>query len=158
MTLVRVEYNEVILGDSSKTDVLPNGTASYNFTTSFECSPDEPDSLDNIVQKPVLCKYLMPKLPPRGDHADLLCPLQESLDKNSLPQQPWGGPSTAVALAASWENPLSGGLCSSVLLALSAMGDDAGVCASADTDLLQPLNCWSEAVRETLPAPRSFSL
>lgn len=91
MTLVRVEYNEVILGDSSKTDVLPNGTASYNFTTSFECSPDEPDSLDNIVQKPVLCKYLMPKLPPRGDHADLLCPLQESLDKNSASAAALGG-------------------------------------------------------------------
>ncbi|XP_072734701.1 cilia- and flagella-associated protein 70 isoform X4 [Ciconia boyciana] len=54
VTLVRVEYNGAILGDSSKTDVLPNGTANYNFTTSFECSPDGPNSLDDIVQKPVL--------------------------------------------------------------------------------------------------------
>ncbi|NWR66948.1 CFA70 protein, partial [Bucorvus abyssinicus] len=54
VTLVHVEHNGAILGESSKTDVLPNGTANYNFTTSFECSPEEPDSLDDIVQKPVL--------------------------------------------------------------------------------------------------------
>ncbi|NWS60310.1 CFA70 protein, partial [Chunga burmeisteri] len=54
VTLVRVEYNGAILGDSSKTDVLPNGTANYNFTTSFDCSSDGPDSLDDIAQKPVL--------------------------------------------------------------------------------------------------------
>ncbi|NXS66696.1 CFA70 protein, partial [Pandion haliaetus] len=54
VTLVRAEYNGVILGDSSKTDVLPDGTANYNFMTSFECSPDGPNSLDDIVQKPVL--------------------------------------------------------------------------------------------------------
>ncbi|KAM9261466.1 LOW QUALITY PROTEIN: cilia- and flagella-associated protein 70 [Cariama cristata] len=54
VTLVRAEYNGVILGDSSKTDVLPNGTANYNFTTSFDCSSDGPNSLHDIAQKPVL--------------------------------------------------------------------------------------------------------
>ncbi|XP_010288865.1 PREDICTED: tetratricopeptide repeat protein 18, partial [Phaethon lepturus] len=54
VTLVRAEYNGAILGDSSKTDVLPNGTANYNFMTSFECSPDGPNSFDDIAQKPVL--------------------------------------------------------------------------------------------------------
>ncbi|NWS74246.1 CFA70 protein, partial [Crotophaga sulcirostris] len=53
-TLVHVEYNGETLGDSSKTDVLPDGTANYDFLTSFECSPDGPNSLDDIVQKPVL--------------------------------------------------------------------------------------------------------
>ncbi|NXU58731.1 CFA70 protein, partial [Turnix velox] len=53
-TLVYVEYNGVILGESSKTDVLPDGTASYNFTTSFEYSPDGPNSLVVIAQKPVI--------------------------------------------------------------------------------------------------------
>ncbi|NWX12458.1 CFA70 protein, partial [Aegotheles bennettii] len=53
-TSVCVEYNKVILGNSPKTEVLPNGTADYNFTTSFECSPDGPISLDDIAQKPVL--------------------------------------------------------------------------------------------------------
>uniref|UniRef100_A0A6G1RWX9 Cilia and flagella associated protein 70 n=1 Tax=Hypotaenidia okinawae TaxID=2861861 RepID=A0A6G1RWX9_9GRUI len=54
VTVVCVEYNGAILGDSSRTDVLPNGTAHYNFTTSFECSPDGPNSWGDIVQKPVL--------------------------------------------------------------------------------------------------------
>ncbi|NWS20680.1 CFA70 protein, partial [Pachyramphus minor] len=54
VTLVRVEYNGAVLGDSSKVDVLPDGTANYNFTTSFECSPDGPNSLDVIAQKPLL--------------------------------------------------------------------------------------------------------
>ncbi|PKU30859.1 tetratricopeptide repeat protein hypothetical protein [Limosa lapponica baueri] len=53
-TLVRVEYNGAMLGDSSKTDVLPDGTASYDFVTSFECNPDGPNSLADIAQKPVL--------------------------------------------------------------------------------------------------------
>uniref|UniRef100_A0A8C3PME7 Uncharacterized protein n=1 Tax=Calidris pygmaea TaxID=425635 RepID=A0A8C3PME7_9CHAR len=53
-TLVRVEYNGAILGDSSKTDVLPDGTASYDFVTSFECNPNGPNSLADIAQKPVL--------------------------------------------------------------------------------------------------------
>ncbi|NWW46405.1 CFA70 protein, partial [Pedionomus torquatus] len=57
-TLVRVEYNGVILGDSPKTDVLPDGTANYNFVTSFECSPNGPNSLANIAQKPVLCTVM----------------------------------------------------------------------------------------------------
>lgn len=64
VTLVRVEYNGAVLGESPKTDVLPNGRAEYNFSTSFECSPDGPNSLDVIVQKPLLCKYLVPDLPP----------------------------------------------------------------------------------------------
>ncbi|XP_040430395.1 cilia- and flagella-associated protein 70 isoform X1 [Cygnus olor] len=53
-TLVRVEYDGVILGDSSTIQVLPNGTASYNFTTSFEYHPDGPNSLVDVAQKPVL--------------------------------------------------------------------------------------------------------
>ncbi|NXS22482.1 CFA70 protein, partial [Mystacornis crossleyi] len=58
VTLVRVEYNGAVLGDSPKTDVLPNGTAKYDFSTSFECSPDGPNSLDVIVQKPLLLTVL----------------------------------------------------------------------------------------------------
>ncbi|XP_040539161.1 cilia- and flagella-associated protein 70 isoform X8 [Gallus gallus] len=54
ITLVRVEYNGVILGDSSKADVSPNGMANYNFTTSFEYSTDGPNSWVDIAQKPAL--------------------------------------------------------------------------------------------------------
>ncbi|NXA69237.1 CFA70 protein, partial [Mohoua ochrocephala] len=58
VTLVRVEYNGAVLGDSPKTNVLPDGTAEYDFSTSFECSPDGPNSLDVIVQKPLLLTVL----------------------------------------------------------------------------------------------------
>ncbi|NXQ04962.1 CFA70 protein, partial [Vidua macroura] len=58
VTLVRVEYNGAVLGDSSKTDVLPDGTAEYDFSTSFECSPDGPNTLDVLVQKPLLLTVL----------------------------------------------------------------------------------------------------
>ncbi|RMC17873.1 hypothetical protein DUI87_05542 [Hirundo rustica rustica] len=58
ITLVRVEYNGAVLGDSSKTGVLPDGTAEYDFSTSFECSPDGPNSLDVLVQKPLLLTVL----------------------------------------------------------------------------------------------------
>ncbi|NXL87217.1 CFA70 protein, partial [Alectura lathami] len=54
VTFVRVEYNGVVLGDSSNTDVLPNGTANYNFTASFEYSVDGPNSWVDIAQKPAL--------------------------------------------------------------------------------------------------------
>ncbi|KFQ25199.1 Tetratricopeptide repeat protein 18, partial [Merops nubicus] len=54
VTLVRVEHKGAILGDSSTADVLPDGTANYHFMTSFECSPDGPISLDDVVQNPLL--------------------------------------------------------------------------------------------------------
>ncbi|XP_064581526.1 cilia- and flagella-associated protein 70 isoform X4 [Zonotrichia leucophrys gambelii] len=57
-TLVRVEYNGAVLGDSSKTHVLPDGTAEYDFSSSFEYSPEGPNSLDILVQKPVLLTLL----------------------------------------------------------------------------------------------------
>ncbi|NXS98316.1 CFA70 protein, partial [Jacana jacana] len=53
-TLVCVEYNGAILGESPETDVLPDGTATYNFVTSFECSPSGPNSLADIAQNPLL--------------------------------------------------------------------------------------------------------
>ncbi|XP_064009315.1 cilia- and flagella-associated protein 70 [Pogoniulus pusillus] len=53
-TLVRVEFKGSVLGDSSKADVSPDGTANYNFLSSFECSSAGPISLDDLVQQPVL--------------------------------------------------------------------------------------------------------
>ncbi|XP_030085475.2 cilia- and flagella-associated protein 70 isoform X1 [Serinus canaria] len=57
-TLVRVEYNGAVLGDSPKTNVLTDGTAEYDFSTSFEYCPDGPNSLDVLVQKPLLLTLL----------------------------------------------------------------------------------------------------
>lgn len=111
ITLVRAEYNRVILGDSSKTDVLPNGTANYNFMTSFVCSPSGPNSLDDVAQKPVLCKYLMPNLPLWRwvlSAAPLCLPTAGvTRSRIALQQQRWGDLSTSVPISASWKNPLS---------------------------------------------------
>jgi hypothetical protein len=52
---VRVEYGPTLLGESSKIETTKDTrVADYNFTTSFECSFDEPYSLDGICQKPVV--------------------------------------------------------------------------------------------------------
>ncbi|XP_028916853.1 cilia- and flagella-associated protein 70 isoform X1 [Ornithorhynchus anatinus] len=53
VTFVRAEYNNVILGDSAKITVSPEGVAKYNFTSSFEYSLEGPNSLDDIAHKPV---------------------------------------------------------------------------------------------------------
>ena len=54
-SLVRVEYGPTLLGESSKIETTKdNRVADYNFTTSFECSLDEPYSLDGICQKPIV--------------------------------------------------------------------------------------------------------
>ena len=63
-SLVRVEYGPTLLGESSKIETSKdNRVADYNFTTSFECSLDEPYSLDGICQKPivVIIAEVMPK-------------------------------------------------------------------------------------------------
>ena len=54
---MRVEYGQTLLGESSKIETTKDTkTADYNFTTSFECSFDEPYSFDGICQKPVVGK------------------------------------------------------------------------------------------------------
>ncbi|XP_061455849.1 cilia- and flagella-associated protein 70 isoform X3 [Rhineura floridana] len=54
VTFVRVEYNSVVLGDSSKVDASPGGSVRYNFATTFDCHPEGPHSLDDIAHKPLL--------------------------------------------------------------------------------------------------------
>lgn len=118
VTLVRVEYNGAVLGDSCQTQVLPDGTANYNFTTSFECSPSGPNSLDSIVQNLVLCKYLTLNLPPWRWVLSAAPPCLPAAgvtrSRIALQQQCWrGGLSTSVPISASWKSPLS---CWTVLL------------------------------------------
>uniref|UniRef100_A0A8D2PMR2 Uncharacterized protein n=1 Tax=Zosterops lateralis melanops TaxID=1220523 RepID=A0A8D2PMR2_ZOSLA len=108
ITSVRVEYNGAVLGDSPKISVLPEGTAEYNFSTSFECSPDGPNTLDVLVQKPVLLTLLevVPKdkkkpekITPLGQAVVDLLPLLQgtTLNSTTLPlfpqlilRDPWG--------------------------------------------------------------------
>uniref|UniRef100_A0A8B9ZLX9 Cilia and flagella associated protein 70 n=1 Tax=Anas platyrhynchos TaxID=8839 RepID=A0A8B9ZLX9_ANAPL len=78
-TLVRVEYNGVILGDSSTIQVLPNGTANYNFTTGFEYSPDGPNSLVDIAQKPVLLTVIEASQKQKKQKEEKVLPLGQAV-------------------------------------------------------------------------------
>ncbi|XP_003509557.1 cilia- and flagella-associated protein 70 isoform X1 [Cricetulus griseus] len=53
VTFVRAEFNQTVLGDSPKITVSPEGTAKYNFTSSFELNPDGGITLDDLAHKPL---------------------------------------------------------------------------------------------------------
>ncbi|XP_069315985.1 cilia- and flagella-associated protein 70 isoform X2 [Eulemur rufifrons] len=53
VTFIRAEFNQVVLGDSAKITVSPEGTAKYNFTCSFEFNPEGGITLDDLARKPV---------------------------------------------------------------------------------------------------------
>ena len=55
LSLVRVEYGQTLLGESGKIETTKDTRiAEYNFSTSFECTFDEPYCFDGICQKPVV--------------------------------------------------------------------------------------------------------
>ncbi|KAM5236530.1 cilia- and flagella-associated protein 70 isoform 2-T2 [Ctenodactylus gundi] len=53
VTFIRAEFNHVVLGDSAKITVSPDGTAKYNFTSSFEFSSEGGITLYDLAHKPV---------------------------------------------------------------------------------------------------------
>ncbi|XP_057386438.1 cilia- and flagella-associated protein 70 isoform X3 [Balaenoptera acutorostrata] len=53
VTFIRAEFDQVVLGDSAKITVSPEGTAKYNFTCSFEFNPEGGVTLDDLAHKPV---------------------------------------------------------------------------------------------------------
>nr|XP_030718438.1 cilia- and flagella-associated protein 70 isoform X2 [Globicephala melas] len=53
VTFIRAEFNQVVLGDSAKIAVSPEGTAKYNFTCSFEFNPEGGVTLHDLAHKPV---------------------------------------------------------------------------------------------------------
>uniref|UniRef100_A0A671FFW7 Cilia and flagella associated protein 70 n=1 Tax=Rhinolophus ferrumequinum TaxID=59479 RepID=A0A671FFW7_RHIFE len=53
VTFIRAEFNQVVLGDSAKITVSPEGSAKYNFTSSFELNPEGGITLDDLAHKPV---------------------------------------------------------------------------------------------------------
>uniref|UniRef100_A0A8D2HKA7 Cilia and flagella associated protein 70 n=1 Tax=Urocitellus parryii TaxID=9999 RepID=A0A8D2HKA7_UROPR len=53
VTFVRVEFNQVTLGDSAKITVSSEGTAKYNFTSSFEFNPEGGITLNDLAHNPV---------------------------------------------------------------------------------------------------------
>ncbi|XP_074230288.1 cilia- and flagella-associated protein 70 isoform X5 [Camelus bactrianus] len=53
VTFIRAEFNQVVLGDSAKITISPEGTAKYNFTSSFEFNPEGGITLEDLAHKPV---------------------------------------------------------------------------------------------------------
>uniref|UniRef100_A0A8D1B4Y5 Cilia and flagella associated protein 70 n=2 Tax=Sus scrofa TaxID=9823 RepID=A0A8D1B4Y5_PIG len=53
VTFIRAEFNQVVLGDSAKITISPEGTAKYNFTSSFEFNTEGGITLDDLAHKPV---------------------------------------------------------------------------------------------------------
>ncbi|XP_060060633.1 cilia- and flagella-associated protein 70 isoform X2 [Erinaceus europaeus] len=74
VTFIRAEFNNVILGDSAKVTVSPEGTAKYNFTSSFEFSPEGGITLDDLAHKPVFLTMteVLPKEKKQKDEKTLV--------------------------------------------------------------------------------------
>ncbi|XP_032698979.1 cilia- and flagella-associated protein 70 [Lontra canadensis] len=74
VTFIRAEFNQVVLGDSAKVTVSPEGTAKYNFTSSFEYSPEGGITLDDLAHKPVFLTMteVLPKEKKQKDEKTLI--------------------------------------------------------------------------------------
>lgn len=103
VTFVRAEFNQAILGDSSKITVSPEGTAKYNFTSSIELNPDGGITLDDLAHKPLFLTVteVLPKEKKQKDEKTLtlgqavvdLLPLLEGEDsfERTVPLHPVQG-------------------------------------------------------------------
>uniref|UniRef100_A0A452QWE6 Cilia and flagella associated protein 70 n=1 Tax=Ursus americanus TaxID=9643 RepID=A0A452QWE6_URSAM len=74
VTFIRAEFNQVVLGDSAKVTVSPEGTAKYNFTSSFEYNPEGGITLDDLAHKPVFLTMteVLPKEKKQKDEKTLI--------------------------------------------------------------------------------------
>ncbi|XP_004680831.1 PREDICTED: cilia- and flagella-associated protein 70 [Condylura cristata] len=74
VTFIRAEFNNVVLGDSAKITVSPEGTAKYNFTSSFEFNPEGGITLDDLAHKPVFLTVteVLPKEKKQKDEKTLI--------------------------------------------------------------------------------------
>lgn len=54
--MVKVEFGERTLGDSPKVECSPDIPAELNFSTTINCTYDDPLALDEIAHKPVVCE------------------------------------------------------------------------------------------------------
>lgn len=55
LSIVRAEFNGVVLGDSQKLHVPLEEGVNYNFTCGFECS-EVTHTLDDLAHKPIICE------------------------------------------------------------------------------------------------------
>uniref|UniRef100_A0A8C6GRU3 Cilia and flagella associated protein 70 n=1 Tax=Mus spicilegus TaxID=10103 RepID=A0A8C6GRU3_MUSSI len=74
VTFVRAEFNQTVLGDSSKVTVSPEGTAKYNFTSNIDLSPDGGSALDDLAHKPLFLTVteVLPKEKKQKDEKTLI--------------------------------------------------------------------------------------
>lgn len=54
--MIKVEWNDKVLGESVKVQCTPEEAAELNYTTSINVTFDDPRDLDDVAHKPVLCK------------------------------------------------------------------------------------------------------
>nr|KAF6424650.1 cilia and flagella associated protein 70 [Molossus molossus] len=74
VTFIRAEFNQAVLGDSAKITVSSEGTAKYNFTSSFEFNPEGGITLDDLAHKPVFLTMteVLPKEKKQKDEKTLI--------------------------------------------------------------------------------------
>nr|KAF6455344.1 cilia and flagella associated protein 70 [Rousettus aegyptiacus] len=74
VTFIRAEFNQVVLGDSAKITVSPEGTAKYNFTSTLEFNTEGGITLDDISHKPVFLTMteVLPKEKKQKDEKTLI--------------------------------------------------------------------------------------
>lgn len=74
VTFIRAEFNQAVLGDSTKITVSSEGTAMYNFTASFEFNPEGGINLDDLAHKPVFLTVteVLPKEKKQKDEKTLI--------------------------------------------------------------------------------------
>ena len=57
--MVKAEFSERLLGESPKVECTPDAPAEFNFSTSLNCSFEDPSVLDEIAHKPVVCELTL---------------------------------------------------------------------------------------------------
>ena len=54
--MVKVEFQDRILGESTKEDCTPDAPAEFNYNTTLNVTFEDPLAIDEISCKPIVCK------------------------------------------------------------------------------------------------------
>ena len=54
--MVKVEFQDRILGESTKEDCTPETPAEFNYNTTLNVTFEDPLAIDEISCKPIVCK------------------------------------------------------------------------------------------------------
>ena len=55
--MVKVEFQDRVLGESPKVDCMPDAPAEFNYHVTLTVTFEDPLTIDEISCKPVVCKY-----------------------------------------------------------------------------------------------------